>query len=165
MSWGDVWGTSPGRDSVRCAEAFYAGESFSHGNVSTDGSYYVLWGVRIAERIKPEDMPEIVAAKLEGRVPFRPRRKLAFCWPVVCTNREAAIARNFRALGLMDVHEGHARMRDPMPPTIGGKEIKRNEWFTLEDLAARPVWTPEPKPVKPRRPERFVNLTMELFPL
>lgn len=158
MSWGDSWGDSPSEAAKRCAKAFYAGKTFERGNVYTCGSYYKLFGYAIAERIKPEDVPQIVAWKMEGRIVHR--RLLAFRWPA--DDRIKTIARSFRALGLVDVDEGNNSMRYHRPPTIGGKKITVNEWFTHEDLAAAPIWIPPPKPRWQREP--FVNLTMELFP-
>lgn len=154
MSWGDVWGSSPSRAAIECAEAFYAGKACRRTNVRTDGSYYWLWGSIIAERIKPEDLPGIVASKLAGLHHYR--KLLAFRWPVVDISRYPTVARHFRALGFGDVDEGRWTRREQRPVTIYGKEIMPAQWFTHEELAARPLYEPPPR--------RFVNLTMELFP-
>lgn len=161
MSWGDVWGSSPSRAAIECAEAFYAGKACRRTNVHTDGSYYFLFDWVIAERIKPEDLPGIVALKLAGDNLHHYRKLLAFRWPVVDISRYPAVARHFRALGFADVDAGRWTQREQRPVTIGGKLIVPNEWFTIEDLAARPVWAP---PFAPPPKPRFVNPTMELFP-
>ena len=164
MSWGDVWGYSPRRAATECAEAFYAGKPLRRTNVHTNGSYYTLFDWVIAERIRPEDIASVVAAKLMGDPAVRHRKLLAFRWPVVDRGRYPAVARHFRALGFADDDEGRYTQREQRPVTIYGREITPNQWFTHEELAARPLWVPSSPPYKPPPKPRFVNLTLALFP-
>ena len=142
VSWG--WSNHTPRTAQDVAKAFYAGKKCKRGNCETDGREYKLFGNVIARRVPEEDVPSVIAARLNGE---RTRRLLEYTWagwPSPTT------ARHLNALGVRaSRYGGTARFND--------RPCNDCTWYTPEEIEALP---PEP-PKKPRT--KFVNLTAELF--
>lgn len=154
MSWGGGWGNHIPDTARTVAKAFYEGRACKRGNCETDGMYYYLENSVIAAR---ENLAMEVAFKLmhdgrEMRNPHRGPTLYSFAgWPTKMT------ARHLCALGLDAACYG---IRKPSPQ-FRNIEVQTNSWYTKDAINALEPPPPVPKKV---RADRFVNLTMELFP-
>lgn len=148
-----AWGNSGGKGAREVAAAFYEGRKLRRGNACTDGRTYWLFDHPIARRVPPDDIPEIVAQALEGK---DTQRLLEFSWAGWATPTTEA---HLEALGLR-AWKGSENQREPRKPELNCKPVEVSCWYTLEELAAMPVYVAVPK--KPRAAPS-INHTLPLF--
>lgn len=109
---------------------------------------YRIFNNTIALRLPEELRAREVANKLRGdtHLPVAPVFAFVRATPTTAVHLEA--------LGI-DAYCG----RKDHPPTMFGREVDPAEFYSIEQIMQKPVWTPPPK--RPRNV--FVNLTMPLF--
>jgi hypothetical protein len=159
MSWGDSWGSSPSRMHERMAKAFFEGRPLV-GNKNTyvsKGPYrmmYVVQGYTVARYTPPSLRAEVMTRKLVDGKYVNPDH---FCLAMelgVPANADKAVMRHLKALGVDAEFQYGGR------PFLVFGAVLGPGWYTIDEAKALPKWV---EPVKPPKPERFVNLTMPLF--
>jgi len=146
------WSNHTPQTAKTVAKAFYAGRTCRRGNCRTDGSYYWLVNTIIARRIDDEDIPEAIIRVMKGIEMDRRLLEFSFNgWPTKMTARHlCALGVNASAFGLKSPK---AQFR--------GIPVDDTKWYTPEEI--NELRLPPEQPKRLRR-EKFVNMTMELFP-
>ena len=159
MAWGDSWGRTPSTNSVKVAEAFYAGRECKRSNCWTDGEFYWLDNVCIARRL----LPGTEVAELTKELLNQPcRHPLEFRFGGEPTKH---VCRHLRALGLesdFTTVRGRDMSGNLVKQVIGlmrDRKVNLQDWYSLEDLANLPVWKPS---VEVERVDFARQLNMEL---
>lgn len=172
MAWGDMWGTRPWGYHEKFVEAFMEGREY--GSNAKDRYTCVKRGDRIDDffmeyrykgraiaRYTPAAlMPEVVAAKLTGArvdpgIDYYPELEFRAYY------EDKGEARHLKALGI------DAQWQYGGKPFLVFGADADDLFRTIADAKALPKWVDAP-PVPKRGPlpgrERFVNLTLPLFP-
>jgi hypothetical protein len=166
VSWGDNWGGGPCNNARTLAKAFYEGRERTFGQSFVSFEQTILMDAPLAvvyhykhsaiARFTPECLaPGLVAHRLETGRSFT-RRPLQFCirYP------SKGLARHLMALGVEAEWQYGGR-----PFLVFGAEVPGyGDWWTIEELKALPKWVEPPPTPKQQRRDRFVNLTLPLFP-
>lgn len=142
-------------------EAFYAGRKRTRGNARTDGRTYWLFGNAIAQRVPPEDVPEVIAESLVSGRKAPPLLAYSFAgWATQTT------ARHLCALGVI------ARVNKD-GTFVNGAKVDASAWYEpaeLEALARQQKIEAERLEAEKqarraaRQGREFVQMTKELFP-